>query len=118
MNYLRLDRTVFTRGDTGTPLAIEVGDENGPWDLTGAVVQFHYFENLDNTPYSKLLTANTDQVNNKGKAESKWGESEISVSAGNKPCQANVTFPGGAGIRVAPSKDFGVITFQEPVAVT
>lgn len=115
MNYLHFEsESAITKGDTGTPLAVEVGDdESGPWDLTDAVVKFRYF--VAGVPVEKTLTADADQTNNRGKASAMWGSSELTdVDAENYPCQVKVTFDDGE-ISYAPSKSFSSITIQEPL---
>lgn len=103
---------IITKGDTGTPLELIVGDKDGPWDLTDATVKFRY--SIDGVTSEKTLTPDADQVNNKGKASATWSTELASVAPENYACQVKVTFP-NASVRYAPLKGYAVLTVQAPL---
>lgn len=100
----------ITPGDTGSPMTFIVGDKDGPWDLTGATVVFRYLVN--GSPVDKAVTADQDQVANKGVAIGYWGATELdNVEAGNKACQAIVTFSDGSVRKTPPG--YATFTVRE-----
>lgn len=118
-NYIRFigspDPGVYdiTKGDTGTLLEIEIGDTDGPIDLTGATVTFYWYDTGAVAQHAKVLTANADQVTYRGQASAYWGSTELNaVDAGNYPCNVKVV-DSVDKILFAPSKSYRVLSVQE-----
>lgn len=109
MNYLLIDNeATITKGDTGTPFVVEVGDNDGPWTLTDATVVLRILAGEGNVMEKTLVPTGAP-----GKASNPWGAAELgSLAAGPYPIQVKVVFFNGT-IRFAPSKGFKTLTVQE-----
>jgi len=121
-NFLHFDSPtpsthVISRGDdTGTPLAFTVGDLDGPFDLTGATIDFFFRTPADTFHKSDIFPV-TDQVKNKGRASGFWKLQELSsVAPGNYPCQARITFPTGK-MRWCPDRPLNTIVLSDNLAM-